>query len=566
MAILEPNGATPLVDANDPVAILSALDAVVYDWDIASDRIVWGPNVVDTLRELPQTALATGEGFAALMAADSDASRYLAVFNGLTADDGEGAPFRVLYELNAGGRNRLGVEDFGRWFADADGRPARVHGLLRVLTRRPPAATNVTVADGMELTLCTRRAFCAWADQRCAEPRAPNTALAMMVVGVGNLADVNRRSGYDVGDELILSVGRRLALCLRRGDKLVRYAGGKFALLVALNPNDPPDVAATRISRRIDADLYPTSGGTLRATARVGVALSPRHGRNAHLLLQRADEAFGYACETGATVTVYAADEAMAEARRREAWIADAIIAALNDRRIVLAFQKIVPTGSRLPPFEEALVRLRLDDDAVIGADAIIPVAEKMGLIELLDQRVLELVAARLAAEPAARLSLNVSLATLRCEAWFESLRDRLAATPAAAERLMIEIVETQAVDNIAELARALGRVKALGVRVAIDDFGAGHTSFRNLRSLDVDMVKIDGAFMLTLATSVDDRFFVRTLAALAKQLGVATVAEWVEDEEAARLLREWGVDYLQGHLIGRAEIPAAASPALARA
>jgi EAL domain-containing protein (putative c-di-GMP-specific phosphodiesterase class I) len=92
-----------------------------------------------------------------------------------------------------------------------------------------------------------------------------------------------------------------------------------------------------------------------------------------------------------------------------------------------------------------------------------------------------------------------------------------------------------------------------------MDDFGAGHTSFRNLRSLGVDMVKIDGAFVQTLATSVDDRFFVRTLAALAKHLGIITVAEWVEDAESARLLRDWGVDYLQGHYVGPAEAPGAA-------
>ena len=89
-----------------------------------------------------------------------------------------------------------------------------------------------------------------------------------------------------------------------------------------------------------------------------------------------------------------------------------------------------------------------------------------------------------------------------------------------------------------------------------MDDFGSGHASFRNLRSLGVDMVKIDGAFVQNLASSLDDRFFVRTLASLARHLKIETVAEWVEDMEAARLLTEWGVDYLQGHVIGRALTP----------
>src|SRR6185437_11718676 len=216
----------PLALADDPVAILSALDSVLYDWDIAADRIAWGPNVTRT--------------HAILVAAESDASRYQAVFNGLTRDEGEGRPFRVEYRLCAPGGRTLAVEDFGRWFADAEGRPRRVHGLLRVLKRGAPSPAGVVVEDGGEPILCTRRAFNAWVDERCAEPRPPEAALALMVFGVGNIAEVNGREGYDVGDELILGVGRRLAASLRSGDKLVRYSGAKFALLVALAANDQP--------------------------------------------------------------------------------------------------------------------------------------------------------------------------------------------------------------------------------------------------------------------------------------------------------------------------------------
>jgi len=107
--------------------------------------------------------------------------------------------------------------------------------------------------------------------------------------------------------------------------------------------------------------------------------------------------------------------------------------------------------------------------------------------------------------------------------------------------------------------------VKDLGCRTAIDDFGAGYTSFRNLRKLGVDVVKIDGAFIQNLAQSPDDRVFVRTLIELARALDLSTVAEWVQDEEAAALLAEWGCDYLQGELVGRAsmERPLSAMPAL---
>jgi EAL domain-containing protein (putative c-di-GMP-specific phosphodiesterase class I) len=97
--------------------------------------------------------------------------------------------------------------------------------------------------------------------------------------------------------------------------------------------------------------------------------------------------------------------------------------------------------------------------------------------------------------------------------------------------------------------------MKALGVSIAIDDFGAGHTSFKHLRSFPVDMLKIDGAFVQNLARSSDDRFFVRTLIDLAHHLDIPTVAEWVEDEESAQMLAEWGVTYLQGDHCGKPEM-----------
>ena len=99
-----------------------------------------------------------------------------------------------------------------------------------------------------------------------------------------------------------------------------------------------------------------------------------------------------------------------------------------------------------------------------------------------------------------------------------------------------------------------LGRIKDQGARIAIDDFGAGHASLRHLRAFPIDILKIDGAFTQNLRRSTDDRFYVRTLVELAGHLGVETVAEWVDDEMQASMLRDWGVTYLQGHLVGQAE------------
>ena len=121
------------------------------------------------------------------------------------------------------------------------------------------------------------------------------------------------------------------------------------------------------------------------------------------------------------------------------------------------------------------------------------------------------------------------------------------------AQRLIVEITETVAIPDLDEVRGFVNRLKTLGAKIAIDDFGAGYTSFRNLRALGVDIVKIDGAFVQSILKSEDDRAFVHTLIDLARRLGLKTVAEWVQDEEAAQLLADWGCDWLQGALIGLA-------------
>ena len=136
-----------------------------------------------------------------------------------------------------------------------------------------------------------------------------------------------------------------------------------------------------------------------------------------------------------------------------------------------------------------------------------------------------------IAAAPALQASVNVSPASTTDPDWWAGLDSLLRTHAGVAERLIVEITESAAIHDIDETRGFVARVKDLGCRIAIDDFGAGYTSFRNLRKLGVDIVKIDGAFVQNLIRSEDDRAFVRTLIDLAKRLGLATVAEWVQDE-----------------------------------
>jgi EAL domain-containing protein (putative c-di-GMP-specific phosphodiesterase class I) len=154
---------------------------------------------------------------------------------------------------------------------------------------------------------------------------------------------------------------------------------------------------------------------------------------------------------------------------------------------------------------------------------------------------------------PDITLTFNVGVDTALHHDWMAAFCAQIALDRSVAERLIVEITETSLIEDINAARSLIEGIKACGARVAIDDFGAGHTSFRNMRLLPIDILKIDGTFIKNLARSADDRFFVQTLLQLARHLNIQTVAEWVQDEETAALLTSWRVEYLQGDFLGTA-------------
>jgi EAL domain-containing protein (putative c-di-GMP-specific phosphodiesterase class I) len=192
-----------------------------------------------------------------------------------------------------------------------------------------------------------------------------------------------------------------------------------------------------------------------------------------------------------------------------------------------------------------------------------IATAESMGLMRRIDRAVLDLAVGELVRHPKISLAVNVSAVNAGRGSWLDRATELLAGHPGVASRLLVEITETLALVDPTETARFVEMLHKLGAKIAIDDFGAGNTSFRALRRLGVDVVKIDGSFVTGIATNPDNQLFVRALVGIARGFGLTTVAEFVETEEEARILREEGVGQLQGYLFGRPEMkrPWASSP-----
>jgi EAL domain-containing protein (putative c-di-GMP-specific phosphodiesterase class I) len=242
-----------------------------------------------------------------------------------------------------------------------------------------------------------------------------------------------------------------------------------------------------------------------------------------------------------------------------------AVEAALRQDRLFFAFQPVVCAATGTVDYFECLLRMRDEEGGVVSGGEFITIIEELGWIGLIDRYVLEKTVQDLAADPEVRLGLNISGMTACDRPWLRSLISLLRHRRDIARRLVVEITETAALGDIAQSVRFVDTLRGAGCRVALDDFGAGHTSLRHLQILPVDIVKIDGSLVRNLRSRSQSRIFLRHLLGLINGFGLTTVAEGVENAEDAALLRAEGIGYLQGYHFGRPAIERTSSPMASR-
>jgi EAL domain-containing protein (putative c-di-GMP-specific phosphodiesterase class I) len=261
---------------------------------------------------------------------------------------------------------------------------------------------------------------------------------------------------------------------------------------------------------------------------------------------------------------VYVPNPEREERRRLDFTLTQDLINALNDRRLSLAFQPVVRANDRGAEWYEALSRIETPQ-GIESIQRYIQPAERLGVISMLDLRVLELAFSVLDQRPDMKIAINVSAQTIADPEWRTLLSSLTVLIPGAVERMMVEITETAAIEDLAQSAHIVREMQRAGIRMAIDDFGAGQSSFKMMRQLAVDLVKIDGGFVQGMLRSSDDRAFVKAIIGLARDVGFQTVAECVDDPDIARELIALGIDYLQGDFFGTPlmELPGVQEPLL---
>ena len=548
------------LDAERLRLALMGARAAVFDWTLADDRITWegAPWAMPEYGEFER--LATGEDFCTWLPPEARAR----LLNALDDVHPQEATFRLEFEVLTATAKQW-FEFSSVRIPGGDGRAERVTGVVREITEQKTAFTRLAyLANYDELTGQLNRTRLQEELNRVLQSATSQERhCAYAVASIDKLAVINEIYGFDVADELIVQTGQRLAQGLRLSDVIGRTAGNKFGVVLGECGEREMSMVADRLHTAVRSEPIQTRAGAVSATVSIGAVWLPQGATSSQEAMLRAEEALERAKALGRNgFAVYSGSAQRETQRRRLVSMGDEIIAALNEQRMIVAYQPIVGAHSRLPEHYECLLRLRRRDGTLAPAGDFIPAAETLGLVRLADRRVLEIAVAQLYRHPNIKLSINVSGTTAGDHSWLQSFINYVRENREVAERMTVELTETAALQAFEENARFVTRLRDMGCRVAIDDFGAGYTSFRNLHNLRVDMVKIDGAYVKNLSGSPDNQLFVRTLVDLAKNFELETVAEWVGSEQDAELLEEYGVDYFQGFYFGEPDIsPAWAEP-----
>jgi len=544
--------------ALDLVSILSAVQETAYIWDIASDAIEWESNAAQILNLHDICDASTGAGFQLFVAPEHVNRRTEALTDTGAIHVNSGIPFRVQYRFMPAGRrseNSLWLEDHGRWWPGQDGRPVKVRGVVRVINERYWEEQRLLYrSDYDDLTgLLNRSSLTEALDVAVTRSVASNVPCAYLVAAVTNLSIVNETFGFEVGDEVISASAHIIKKHLRGGDTIGRYSSNKFGIILHDCTPSALRVAAQRFMAAVRDAPIKTSLCQVSATLSIGGVLIPDQAATVQQAASHAMWALDKAKQRRQEgFSPYNPGADMASSRRKNIKMAEEITAALSEDRMLLALQPMINCQTREADLYECLLRIEQPDGTIESAAEFIVVGEQLGMAGLIDRRTLELAVDILKKYSTIKLSLNVSGLTAGDHDWLMALHRLTGGRQQLTQRLWIEITETAAVDDLDQTINFVDMLKELGCRVAIDDFGAGYTSFKNLKLLNVDMVKIDGSFVKNLAEDKTDQIFIETMVKLAQSFGMDTVAEWVGDEITADILKEAGITHMQGFLFGQ--------------
>lgn len=440
-----------------------------------------------------------------------------------------------------------------------DGKVLRIRGMARDITEQKVYEKQLAYqAEHDSLTgLYNRHYFQQELERLIARVVRSGANSALLYIDLDQFKYINDTLGHAAGDKLLLEATKLLQKHVREGDMLARFGGDEFTLLLYNIDIEEVERTAEKLRLMFEKYRFFSANNNFNVTCSTGIAIIDNHAHSADEILAQADLACNLA-KTHGRNRVYLYNEAdkdklgMAEdmgwaARVRE---------VLDNDRFQMAYQPIVNIESGEIDSYEVLLRMPYDDGQIILPGGFMPSAERFGLIHNIDRWMVNKSIRTLAelrrAGDNIRFAINLSGRAFEDHTLLPLIRDVLKETELEPSAVTFEITETAAIANLNAASNFINSLRDLGCRFALDDFGSGFCSFTYLKHLPVDILKIDGSFVQSLHMAPVDQAMVRSMNEVAHALGKQTIAESVENAETLELLKEFGVDFAQGHYLGR--------------
>lgn len=365
----------------------------------------------------------------------------------------------------------------------------------------------------------------------------------LMIVSAPGLKTLNRMQGIEAGDAMLADLCRAIVSVAPEDAVIGRLAGAKIAVTCAASS---AEAALITLSELFDGAAFFTNGAI-----RVHIGgVWAQEPVTAEVLIETALTALDEA-RSGGPHGFELAD--VGAERKDDMKVAREALDAIRAGAASVAMQPVVDaqTPGRIL-FREALIRLTRPNGDLISAGEFMPVLEKLGVASEADIAVMNMTSRDLVADPSLRASVNIAASSMTRPGWRAAFLDFADREAEAAERLIVEVSEDAALADISAASELFMQLRVRGVSLALDDFGAGRTSFQHLRDFRFDMLKIDGGFISGIDQSPDNQMLVSALAGIGRQFDMMVIAEFVETAQEARVLRKLGVDGFQGYLFGK--------------
>ena len=406
--------------------------------------------------------------------------------------------------------------------------------------------------------LANRREFENIMTQVCESARTHNKQHALLYMDLDQFKIVNDTCGHAAGDELLRQLAVIIDNEVRDGDNLFRLGGDEFAVLLTGCPMHRAETIANDIRKTIEAFRFIWQNKSFAIGVSIGLVPITPNSSSLTQLLAAADAACYTAKEKGRNrVQVYAASDAELAMHEGEMQWLPRINQALEDNLFLLYYQKIVPVHAAkgVDAQYEVLLRMQDEQGQIVPPQAFIPAAERYNLMPSVDRWVIRHTLAWVAShatvlQGVSMVYINLSGQSLNDEAFVPFVVAELTHVGALCVRIGFEITETAAIANLSSAMRLMNTLKDMGCSFALDDFGSGMSSFAYLKSLPVDKIKIDGIFVRDIVTDKIDCAMVEAINRIGHEMGIETVAEFVENTKILKKLKQIGVDYAQGYAI----------------